>query len=149
MNKLPLAMLCLAVVVATFGGAALAESPAGSDAQATAEATKEYTPVKVLGMQVFIDSETGQMRPPTAAEAAELSAALQQMLGAATQAAAPTMVHHEGGMLSVELDFAHMDFSVVRTLPDGSLTSECADGLEQATELMQQPAETPTESEEQ
>lgn len=146
MRKVPIVTLALALLLASVGGPAWAEA----DGAAVDETGDKYKPVTVFGMQVFIDTETGQLRPPTAAEAAEMSAMMQQMFGGAQQseatAAAPTL--HADGMLSAELDFGLLDFSVARTLPDGSLTTDCAGDLEQAKELVLQPAgNTPQEEE--
>ena len=59
-----------AALVLGPGSLALAESPEeGPMAEATAELAE--APVPVYGMQAWIDADTGQLRGPTASEAAQ------------------------------------------------------------------------------
>lgn len=132
-------LLAVALVLAT--GSAFAAEPVAGPAPAEEPAEKTYEPMRVLGMQVHIDPETGELRTPTPEEAAALSAQLRQMFAAAPapQAAA---VEHENGTISMELGLEHMDFSVVRVAPDGTAAFDCVDDAAQAAALVGSPAST-------
>ena len=130
-------LLAVALVLAT--GSAFSAEPVAVPAQAEDAAEKTYEPMTVLGMQVHIDPETGELRTPTPEEAAALSAQMQQMFGSAA-AAEPELVYHKNGMISAELDFGSMDFSVVRIAGDGAPVFDCVDGAGAAAELAATPA---------
>ncbi len=136
-------LLAVALVLALTGPAFAAEPVAESmDAESAAnEPTRTYEPMQVLGMQVHIDPKTGELRTPTPEEAAALSAQLHQMFGA-PEAAQPKVVEHANGMLSAEVDFSMMDFSVARIAADGSPVFDCVDGAQAAAALAEAPVPT-------
>lgn len=131
--------LAVALVFAVTGFALAAEPGAEQ-----ADAEKTYQPMTVLGMQVHIDPETGELRTPTPEEAAALSAQLQGLFASAA-AAEPQVTYHEDGMLTAALDFGSMDFSVVRISGDGTPVFDCVDGASAAAELAAAPALEPEE----
>lgn len=101
-----------------------------ADPSVASETDAELTEsLPIYGMQVWIDEETGQMRAPTAAEAAYVANLTRRMFATKAQAA-PKAVVHENGMTSVELGTEFLEFSMVRILPDGSLEHECVDHAE-------------------
>jgi hypothetical protein len=75
------------------------------------------------GLRFFRDPETGQLRPPTREEAAELNRAEAD----AAQESEPifVVVEHPDGMKSVDLQGALMQSVVVTRNIDGSLTFRC------------------------
>ena len=142
MRKTPLLTLFLVVLLASFTSVLAAEeapAPEGSpaaDTTATAEPENTYQPFTVLGMKVWIDPETGQMRAPTAEEAAQLAATAQQQFRTRTAAPAAAPKTHANGAVSVRLDPSLMDFSVARVTSDGKTHFDCVDSLEAATALI-------------
>lgn len=74
------------------------------------------------GMRAFIDPVTGQLREPTAEEAAALA---RRGLRASAMSTAPDVVRHANGMLSAELGDEYMTEIVVRRAADGSLSMAC------------------------
>ena len=93
------------------------------------------SPAPVAGMTVFIDEETGEFRAPSAAEAAELAAAMQSMLtpGARSAAAAtPTEQTFADGTVGVDLGLSQLMFSVATIGADGKIARECAHGPDTA-----------------
>jgi hypothetical protein len=74
------------------------------------------------GMRAFIDPATGQLREPTAEEAAELSRAGERR---ALARVAPQVVQRPGGMISAQLGDEYMNDVVVRKNADGTLVFKC------------------------
>lgn len=74
------------------------------------------------GMRAFIDPATGQLREPTAEEAAALA---RRGLRASAMSTGPEVVRHANGMLSAELGDDYMTEVVVRRNADGSLSMAC------------------------
>jgi hypothetical protein len=92
-------------------------------------------PVKFLGVQVFIDPETGQLRTPTPEEAAALAAEMQRQFGARSKAATePRQVTLADGTVMMELDPSLYSVSVARVLPDGTVSFECVKGHDHSLE---------------
>ncbi|REJ75802.1 MAG: hypothetical protein DWQ36_08810 [Acidobacteria bacterium] len=110
-------------------------------------ATTSYQPMEVMGMQVWIDPVTGQMRPPTPAEAAKLSAEMRKLFGARSQRGEqPQSVREQtlaNGTVMLELGLGHLDFSVVHQRPDGSLEYGCVDDSHRALSFAQQGSQSP------
>lgn len=83
---------------------------------------------------VVRDAETGQLRAPTAAEAAELAAKAKPSSSAATagvQRALP------GGGVALMLDESSMVYSVARVNAQGAVERECVTGGDAATRALQ------------
>jgi len=107
-----------------------------------APTASRYTPMKIYGVKVFIDRETGLMRTPTTEEAAALSAELRSRFAdraPRTKSLAAPIVHADG-TISMELDPGLFNFSVVQIQPDGELRFECTKGHDHASELVEMPA---------
>ncbi len=115
-------------------GSALAtdEKPANAPA-ASAEQT-QGEPMYVAGMQVSIDETTGELRPATAEEAANLAQQWRQMF--VPRKTAPRAFTTKSGATAVELTPDMLKFTVVRIEADGSLTTGHANGQQEALEYI-------------
>ncbi|HSN56056.1 MAG TPA: hypothetical protein VLT32_15385 [Candidatus Sulfomarinibacteraceae bacterium] len=103
-------------------GSAQASGPAAPSAPSDA-------PMKIFGVQVFIDPETGLMRAPSPEEAAALAAEMQRQFGARSKAATePRQVMLADGTVMMELDPSLYSVSVARVLPNGTVSFECVKG---------------------
>lgn len=131
--------------VALIGvGAVYAEStPIGSDefeSQLAAAKAQSDNPESVAlhGLTVFIDKETGEFRPPTAEEAAALSAEMNGPLTAADAPAARSTsaqtFRTANGAVGARLDASHMAYTMATVGPDGKITQTCVHGEEEAKE---------------
>jgi hypothetical protein len=92
-----------------------------------ASAVQKALPAEALakagGLRVFRDPETGQLRPLTREEAAEVARVEAE---AATESEPIfVVVEHPDGMKSVDLQGALMQSVTVTRNPDGSLTFSC------------------------
>lgn len=88
------------------------------------------------GFRAFRDPETGQLRPPTREEAAELARAEAELAPESERIF--VVVEHPDGMKSVDLQGAFMQSLVVTRNADGSLTFSCVPAGQTAA-----PAPTP------
>lgn len=103
-------------------GSAQASGPAAPSAPNDA-------PMKIFGVQVFIDPETGLMRAPSPEEAAALAAEMQRQFGFRSKAATePRQVMLADGTVMMELDPSLYSVSVARVLPDGTVSFDCVEG---------------------
>lgn len=127
-----------------FGSLALAES-AEEPPPAEAAAEPAERPMPMYGMQAWIDPETGELRGPTAAEAAEIAAQWQAIFGKAKTE--PKVFTYKSGMMSIDLDPSIMKFSVVRVDADGHLEADCAQGPHKALEFVETAASQPAREE--
>lgn len=102
--------------------AAAAQKALPAEASSSAKASEDRL-AKAGGLRVFRDPETGQLRPPTREEAAELN----RIDAETTRESEPifVVVEHPDGMKSVELQGALMQSVVVTRNADGSLSSRC------------------------
>jgi hypothetical protein len=133
-----------AIVVILLSGAAIeaAEpmlrsevSRTASPAEVAADAKPGDTQVKVFGVQVFIDPETGLMRTPSPEEAAALAAEMQRQFGARSKAAAePRQTTLADGAVMAELDPSLYSVAVARVLPDGTVSFDCVKGHDHGLE---------------
>ena len=149
MRKTPLLILSLVMLLAGLTSATAGERPVrrGGSAAPEPERATTYRPLTVMGTKLWIDPETGQMAKPTAEEAAQLSARLQEFLRARDRSltrgtGAPTRARtqrHANGMVSTRVDASLLEFSVVRKGPDGRIPFDCVDGPENATALSTTP----------
>ena len=91
---------------------------------------------------VVRDAQTGQMRAPTAQEAAALqskSPAATNRIGMITGRVNPPEIRHANGAVGQELDASTMMFSVARIGADGKLTMACISGEEAAQAAVNAP----------
>lgn len=101
-----------------------------ADPKVEAEAT---APVP-RGLQLFIDAETGELRPPTAKEAAMLAAQRRQMFG--NKRFEPRVFNYKDGTTAIEVDPSLMKFSAARIEADGSLKMGCIEGPQRTLEFI-------------
>jgi hypothetical protein len=140
---LPAALMLLAAVAASASAEdESGKGTTGAAAKAGAQADNaESEEVGVLGMKVFIDKATGQMRPPTAAEAAQLQKGMRQLIARAQKRSAQSGARAMGssrtrasrtklrdGTVIRRLDPSLYQFSTVTIRPDGALHADCAKG---------------------
>ncbi len=130
-------LLALALVLA-LGFQATAEESQATDPQQPEQTqlTEDgYLATSVAGVQIFIDPETGRMRPPSEAEAAQLAAAMQQMFGKPLKSGyAP--VEHADGSVSMVVGADYLSLSVLHIGEDGQLHTECVDDLHTALDAI-------------
>lgn len=108
-----------------------------SQAIPTANAEPRGLPVSIAGMQVYIDPKTGRLRPPTAEERAELSAALRATFGSKSSLGHSEPVQHKSGAYqSVVLDTSYLNFSMAHITTDGAVHTDCVSSPEQAMALI-------------
>jgi hypothetical protein len=86
--------------------------------------------VGASGQQAAIDPQTGKLREPTPEEARRLSEGMKEHLKPSKTA--PRVVQLADGTLSMELTEEHLDFTVVKVNPDGTLSMECVKGASAA-----------------
>jgi len=131
-------MLSAAVMILLASAAAEASEPMtrseGSGPVSAAEiqfaANAADTPVKILGVQVFIDPKTGLMRTPSPEEAAALNAELRRFFGSPAEEAKalPAPVVLANGTMKQRLDSSLMNVSVAHIHPGGELSFDCVKG---------------------
>jgi hypothetical protein len=149
--------MCAALVAGTQSAAVGAE-PAAKPAPAVKAASPDTTTSPVSsGQRVAIDPATGQMRAPTAAEAAELdrqdrvarsrlrltksdAAATQQLPAGVESLADDGTFTTPDGAKGMILDDSQMVYSVVTRGADGRLQMECVEGVDSANKLLQRKA---------
>ena len=99
------------------------------------------------GLRVVKDPVSGELRAPTAAEAAQLSAPSSEgksrartadtgSRGLLTGTLNPKVVVNADGSEMLELTEDSQSYSVARRNPDGSITMECVTGLKAAAQAM-------------
>lgn len=125
-----LVFLLSLVAVLAIGGTALAETPAASQTETDEEG---YVAVPFAGMQVFVDKETGRMRPPTALEAQMLAAAMKKRFAHYRPS---QHFRYKNGNQSAVLGTDYLRFSVLEIGADGELETSCVKGPDQAHELV-------------
>jgi hypothetical protein len=147
MKKKSGAIFALALVLVAFGSlAAVADeeaTPVGTEVPSTMEA-EGVIPVPIAGMTVFIDEETGELRQPSAEEAAALAKAMQKMFGASAglaPAASAESVTATGGV-ALEVGPDQLNFSVATVAADGTVRFECLDSAHAAEAHVHGPIET-------
>jgi len=133
-------MFLLIVIAVALAGASTAETGESDSstepvaAEPTVDMAGETLPVR--GMQVFKDADTGEMRAPTAKEAAELSKQLREMFGN-RKVAEPRGFTYKNGMTSWQIDPSLFKFSVARVEADGTITTDCIQGPEKTLEYVE------------
>jgi hypothetical protein len=123
----------LTLLLAALGMVTSAQACEQCDAQASSTAPNAMTVVR--------DAETGQLRAPTAAEAAALPSRAKP-LTAARSASQPAVRAYASGAHSARMPAGLASYSVVTREPDGSLQGRCLQGEQAATDAIQsvQPA---------
>ena len=86
---------------------------------------KKYMKVKVGGQEVFVDSQTGKIRPLTPQEAEELAQGLKGMLNKSSEGLKE--IHNADGSVSMELQDRFQNVVVARENEDGSVSTSCVD----------------------
>lgn len=138
-----LAVLVLGASLALAGEVA---TQADSTAPPTAEPDAEGMPVSVAGMTVWIDPDTGQLRQPTAEEAAALSAAMQRMFAAAERSPSTfAKTTRTDGSVVVNVGLGLLDFSVATVGADGEVAFHCLDSAHSASDHVHDRVETQEE----
>ena len=132
-----LALGLATLLLASLGFSAWATE---ADAEATKEATQteeaaQFVPVTFAGMQVFVDAETGKLRPPTEKEARELSRRMMARISA-DKAHSYQPVVQKNGTMSVVLGTDGMNYSVAVVQEDGHLATSCVSSQEEADEIV-------------
>ena len=149
-----IALAMFAALIAGTQSRAVGAEPAAKSAPAVKADSPDTTTAPVTsGQRVAIDPATGQMRAPTAAEAAELdrmdrAARLRQRLqtsdavatqqlpaGVESLAEDGTFTTPDGGKGMI-LDDSQMVYSVVTRGADGRLQMECVEGVDAANKLL-------------
>lgn len=93
------------------------------------------------GMVVVRDTQSGQLRAPTAAELRGLQQQqAQHMQRSSARLAAPSIVVGPGGRRSVRLGENHLVYSVVTRDSAGKLVEHCLDNTHAAEQVIAQPA---------
>lgn len=137
MNKLMTAQGALLLALGTMLASPAMACP---DCQAKTAATTPTTAPTADALTVVRDRETGALRAPTAAEAANMqrrAEALQAArIGNATPAAEPLLRTHAAGARSVRLTAEFASYSVVRKNADGTLDQSCVQGKDAAMQAM-------------
>jgi hypothetical protein len=122
----------VALLVAAAASSALAQV-AVNDRDASAASARVEPATAGEGIHAAIDPATGQLRAPTAEEAAALSRSegpRRRNLGALTVTESPD------GVLMVELDESYLDYLLVKTDASGHLRSFCVHGKAAARSLL-------------
>ncbi len=91
------------------------------------------------GATVVRDAETGQLRAPTAAEAAALRAAAKPAAGARVAAEPVVQRKLPNGAVMAVVPESLMQFSVVQRNADGSLSRSCIQGADEAAQAAARP----------
>jgi hypothetical protein len=148
LTKLPL--LALALVLALAGFQAMAEEPQAAEQPQPSrqlELTEDgYMPTTIAGVRIFVDPETGQMRPPSDAEAAQLAVAMKRMFSQPLNHVANVApVEHADGTVSLVLDPSYLSQSVLRIDENGEVHTDCVGDLHTALEVLDTPVAQPEE----
>jgi len=86
---------------------------------------KKYTKVKIGGQDVFVDSQTGKIKPLTPQEAQELAQGLKGMLNKSTEGLVE--VQEADGSVTMDLQGRFQNVIVARENEDGTVTESCVD----------------------
>ena len=81
--------------------------------------------IKVVGQDVHVDGETGQIRALTPDEKEKLAAGLKDLINNSTEGL--NTVHHADGSMSVDVEGRFQNVTVARVNTDGSVAQSCVD----------------------
>lgn len=127
-TTLGLSLCGLALLLALIASPAGAAEETGNET-APAAASTVSMPVTVAGMQVSIDPVTGRLRQPTAAESRALAEAFQKAFGHNGLTRKAVVQKDASGMLTLQVDFSQLDYSVAEIRPDGTVATRCVGGV--------------------
>lgn len=96
----------------------------------TNPADKKYVKVKVGGQDVYVDSQTGKIKPLTPQEAQDLAEGLKGMLNKSSEGLVE--VHNDDGSVSMDLQDRFQNVTVARENEDGSVSTSCVDNPQAA-----------------
>jgi len=89
----------------------------------------------VNGQQVAVDKQSGKLRSLSADEAKVLLDGLAPLLNQSSEGL--TVVKHEDGTLSVDLQDRFMSVAVAKVTADGTVEQGCVTNLDEAKEFLQ------------
>ena len=123
--------ILLAVPVLVMGGITVVSRQRGVSQNqnqergySMAEKSKGNMPtIKVVGNDVHVDGETGQIRALTPDEAQKIAAGLKQLINDSPEGLTP--VHHADGSVSVNAEGRFQNVTVARINTDGSVSESC------------------------
>jgi hypothetical protein len=102
------------------------QTPAAPPAEAAAPAHAE-------AIRVFIDPQTGRLRPPTPEEARQMGELMRQMTSRSTEGL--EQVRHPDGSVSVDLQGRFRHVAIGARTAGGPLVFDCVTDAEQAARL--------------
>ncbi len=126
-------LMAVAAMVAGAGAPAMAAGEASAQGAAPA-AGEAGLPVTVAGVQVFVDPETGRLRPPTEEEAGRLAAGLQEIFAPRGFDSRPD--HREDGTVSMVLDPSYLSLSLARADAEGGVVTRCVESPQEAADFL-------------
>ena len=131
------ALGAIALLVLGIGSPAWAEEAASQTppTEAAQETKAEFVPVTFAGMQVFVDAETGKLRPPSEQEAQELARRMMDRVREDKAHSYQPLVQKNGTM-SVVLGTDGMKYTVAVVQEDGSLAMDCVSSEDHAHEIV-------------
>ena len=103
------------------------EGPQKLPTETANAAGRKYTKVKVGNQEVFVDSQTGKIKPLTPQEAQELAQGLKTMLDKNKSSEGLVEEHNADGSISVDLQGRFQNVAVARENEDGTVTTSCVD----------------------
>ena len=89
-----------------------------------------FVTVKVAGLDVEVDSQTGRVKELTPEEARKLAAGLNKMVNKSTDGLVE--VQHADGSVSMDLQDHFQNVTVARVNDDGSVSQSCVDNPQAA-----------------
>lgn len=103
-----------------------------------------------VAMRAYVDPNTGELRSPTQEDLAKgasskSAVAKNAKVAAAGRSAAaavpgPAVTVKANGARTAIVDEKFMTYAVVHVMPDGSISQECVDGIDNAQKAMKAPA---------
>lgn len=122
-----IALVSLAAITVVSRQLASGRQTEAPQALTTATAGTKYTKVKVNGQDVFVDSQTGKIKPLTPQEAQELAQGLKGLLDKNKSTEGLVEVQEADGSTSMELQGRFQNVTVARENQDGTVTTSCVD----------------------
>ncbi|HEV2884160.1 MAG TPA: hypothetical protein VGW36_04845 [Pyrinomonadaceae bacterium] len=130
------ALIVAAAMLAIGAVTVLSRQRAESKNKATQAAAKpegNFVKVRVAGQDVWVDSQTGRMKPLTEEEKQQLAAGLRGLINQSTEGLTP--VRQPDGSLSVEMPGRFENVTVARENTDGTFSEACVDNAQAAGEF--------------
>jgi len=120
-------MAAITVISRQSASGKQAEMSQQTTTEATDTASKKYMKVKVGGREVFVDPQTGKIKPLTPQEAQELAQGLKGMLEKNKSSEGLVEEHNADGSMSIDLQGRYQNVVVARENEDGSVSTSCVD----------------------